>query len=103
MRMMLKFSFDAEEGNEILRSGRINNLLQQIMEDLKPEAAYFYAENGQRSGHFIIDSQDSADLVRACEPFWFGLKADVALVPVMNGEDMQRGLGTLSGIIERYG
>jgi hypothetical protein len=103
MRMMVKFTFGAESGNEILRSGKINALLQQVMEDLKPEAAYFYAENGQRSGHFIIDSQDSVDLVRVCEPLWFGLKADVEMVPVMNGEDIQKGLGELQGIIQRYG
>jgi hypothetical protein len=103
MRMMVKFTFGAGGGNEILRSGKINTLLQQVMEDLKPEAAYFYAENGQRSGHFIIESQDSVDLVRVCEPLWFGLKADVAMIPVMNGEDIQRGLGELQGIIQRYG
>jgi hypothetical protein len=103
MRIMLKFTFDAEGGNELLQSGRINELLQHIMEDLKPEAAYFYPENGQRSGHFIIDAQDSADLVRVCEPFWFALKADIELVPVMSGEDMQKGLGGLSDILQRYG
>jgi hypothetical protein len=103
MRMMVKFTFGAEGGNEILRSGKINTLLQQVMEDLKPEAAYFYAENGQRSGHFIIDSQDAVDLVRVCEPLWFGLKADVAMIPVMNAEDIQTGLGELQGIIQRYG
>lgn len=103
MRMMLKFRFDAESGNEILRSGRINTLLQQIMEDLKPEAAYFYAEEGQRAGHFIINAQESVDVVRVCEPFWFGLNADVELIPVMSGDDMQNGLGALQGIIQRYG
>jgi hypothetical protein len=103
MRMMLKFTFNAEGGNEILRSGKIETLLQQVMEDLKPEAAYFYAENGQRSGHFIVDAQDSAEIVRLCEPFWFALKADIAMVPVMSAEDIQKGLADLSNIIERYG
>ena len=72
------------------------------MEDFKPEATYFFPENGQRSGFMIINVNDSSDLAKVAESFWFGLRADVTVTPVMNGEDLSKGLGDIEGIIKRY-
>ena len=42
MRMMLKFRFPVETGNEAIRSGKVAKVFERIMEELKPEAAYFF-------------------------------------------------------------
>jgi len=102
MRMMIKFSFPVEPGNDLVGSGKINRVFQSIMEDLKPEAAYFFPENGQRAGLFVVNMIDSSDLAKMAEPFWFGLHADVSVTPVMNGEDLQKGLGGIAGIVKRF-
>src|SRR5687768_10176251 len=99
MRMMLRFTFQAETGNELLRSGRINQMLQDIATDLKPEAAYFFPESGQRSGFFIFNLDDSSQMVQVVEPFWFGLGADVEVIPVMSQEDLMKGMAGLQGVI----
>jgi len=102
MRMMIKFSFPVEPGNDLVGSGKVNRVFQSIMEDLKPEAAYFFPENGQRAGLLVVNMTDSSDLAKMLEPFWFGLKADVSATPVMNGEDLQKGLGGIKGIVKRF-
>lgn len=103
MRVMVKFRFSAEVGNEIIRSGKIDKMMQGIMEDLKPEAAYFYPEEGDRAGLMVFDMTDSSQVAQTLERFWFGLKAKVELTPVMNGEDLQKGLSDIPAIVAKYG
>jgi Domain of unknown function (DUF3303) len=102
MRMMIKFSFPVKPGNELVSSGKLGRIFQSIMEDLKPEAAYFFPENGQRSGLLVVNMTDSSDLVKSVEPLWHGLHADVSVTPVMNGEDLKKGLTGMEGLVKRY-
>jgi len=102
MRWMVKFVIPVDEGNELVKSGKIGQNFHSLMDDFKPEAAYFFPEKGQRSGFMIIKVTDSSDLAKVVESFWFGLQADVSVTPVMNGEDLAKGLVGIDGIIERY-
>lgn len=102
MRTMIRFSFPVDAGNELVSSGRIGKVFQSLMEDLKPEAAYFFPENGQRGGLFVVNMVDSSDLANYLERVWIGIKADVTVMPVMNGEDLQKGLKNIQGIVKRY-
>ena len=42
MRVMIKFAFPVEASNEAIRSGKLQEVFQQLTEDLKPEAGYFF-------------------------------------------------------------
>jgi len=99
---MIKFSIPVNEGNELVKSGKIGQNFHSLIEDFKPEAAYFFPENGQRSGFMIVNMTDSSDLARVAESFWIGLHADISVTPVMNGEDLAKGLDGIEGIIKRY-
>ena len=103
MRTMVKFKFAAEVGNQVIRTGKIEKVLQGIMEYLKPEAAYFYPEDGQRAGLMVFDMQDASQVAEVVERFAFGLNASIELTPVMNGDDLQKGLSGVPGIIQQYG
>jgi hypothetical protein len=102
MRWMIKFSIPVNAGNELVTSGKIAQKFQSLMEDFKPEASYFFPENGQRSGCMVVTMTDSSDLVKVAESFWFGLRADISVTPVMNGEDLAKGLSGIEGIVKRY-
>jgi hypothetical protein len=102
MRMMLRFSFPAESGNDALRSGKMQAAFQQIMADLKPEAAYLYPEAGQRGGIIVFDMEKESDIAKAAEPFWFALGADVELTPVMTPDDLMAALGEIDDIRRKY-
>ena len=39
MRVMIKFALPVEAGNTAIRTGKLQKVMQQIAEDLKPEAA----------------------------------------------------------------
>jgi len=43
----------------------------------------------------VFDMPASSDMVPFGEPFFMALDAEVEVVPVMNAEDLQNGLGKL--------
>lgn len=102
MRYMVKFTIPLDKGNELVKSGKISKNFQSLMEDFKPEAAYFFPDEGQRSGFMVIDITGSPDFVKVVESFWFGLHATVSVTPVVNGEDLAKGIAGIEGIVKRY-
>jgi hypothetical protein len=95
MRMMLKASFPTADGNRAVKDGTIHEILGKVLEQLKPEAAYFTAEDGLRTAMIFFDMKDSSDIPATCEPLFMGMNAMVELTPVMNGDDLRKGLSQL--------
>ena len=91
MRMLLKISMPVEKGNEAAQSGALQRSIEATMKALKPEAAYFYAEDGKRTALMVFDMQGSWQLPAMVEPLFQNLGASIHVTPVMNGEDLQRG------------
>ncbi|KUO08061.1 hypothetical protein [Streptomyces sp. DSM 15324] len=95
MRMMMRASMDTERANELIRNGTLGKLLQESMEQIKPEAAYFTADGGRRTAYMFFDMADPSDMPVISEPFFLELGADISYTPVMNKEDVQKGLSRL--------
>jgi hypothetical protein len=92
MRMMLKIIIPTESGNRAIKDGTLAKVLEGTMSRLEAEAAYFVAEGGLRSAMIFFDMRDSADMPRIVEPLFMGIDAEVELVPVMNADDLRKGL-----------
>jgi hypothetical protein len=93
MRTLLRVSIPVEKGNEAFKSGMLARTIQSVMEALKPEAAYFFPdEDGKRSAMFVFDMEGSWQLPPTVEPLFTNLHAAVHVTPVMNAEDLERGL-----------
>ena len=95
MKMMLKVGVPAEAGTQAIKNGSMVAALEHTIEQLKPEAAYFFPDEGQRCAHFVFEMQNQSDIVPTLEPFWMNLDADVSLVPVMNFDDLKAGLARI--------
>jgi hypothetical protein len=89
--MLLKISMPVEQGNQAAKSGALQRTIQSTIEALKPEAAYFYPEDGKRTSIMVFDMKDSWQLPATVEPLFVALGASIHVTPVMNGEDLQRG------------
>jgi len=48
MRFLFKAEWDTEAGNAKVKDGTMAQTVQSILEEAKPEAAYFIASNGKR-------------------------------------------------------
>jgi len=92
MRMMLKVTVPVEAGNKAIKDGTLPKTLQATMQQLKPEAAYFFAENGVRTALYFFNLQDVSQIPVIAEPLFMGMNAALTMIPVMNAEDLQKGL-----------
>jgi hypothetical protein len=92
MRMMLKIKMPTELGNRAIKDGSLGKILEDTVSKLKAEAAYFVADNGKRCAMIFFDMKDSAEIPVIAEPLFIGLGAELELVPVMNADDLRKGL-----------
>ncbi|MFD7013288.1 hypothetical protein [Streptomyces sp. NPDC059928] len=95
MRVMLRAELDTEKGNEAIRNGSLQKTMQSALEALRPEAAYFGANNGCRTAYIVFDLADPSQIPKVAEPFFMEMGAKISLDPVMNGEDLEKGLSAL--------
>lgn len=96
MRTMAKIIIPVEAGTQGIQSGSLPKLMQETAERWKPEAMYFTTFDGQRTAYIIFDLPDSSSIPAFAEPFFGTLNASVELAPVMNGDDLQKGLSGAS-------
>ena len=92
MRMMMKVTMDTEAGSRGIADGSLPRLMQEMMERLQPEAAYFGPEGGNRTAFIVFDLENPSQLPALTEPLFSKMKARVEMFPVMNREDLMRGL-----------
>ncbi len=103
MRTIVTFSIPVEKGNELIKSGKIGEVLESIIEDLKPETAYFYIDDsGQRAGAFVVDIDDPLGVPKVVEPLFLGLSARVSTRPAFGLEDMANLGEALGPIVQKY-
>ncbi|MDX2938976.1 DUF3303 family protein [Streptomyces ipomoeae] len=94
MRMMLKARMDTQMSNQVTAGGAMPKSVKSVIEQLKPEAAYFTPEGG-RTMFLVFDMQDSSQLPAIADPLFQEMGAEVTFEPVMNFDELQRGLGAL--------
>lgn len=95
MRCLLKMQIDTQAGNEAISAGTLPKLIGQLTETVKPEASYFLTEDGRRTAMFFFDLSDVSDIPLIAEPVFSALNATVTFTPVMQLEDLQKGLAKM--------
>jgi hypothetical protein len=92
MRTLLRATFDVEASNKAIIDGSLSKVFNSIMERIQPEASYFLANDGCRSCMMVFDLKDPSDIPVIAETFFHNLNAKVDFSPVMNAEDLKKGL-----------
>jgi Domain of unknown function (DUF3303) len=95
MRMMLRWTVPVERGNETIKDGSLTRTIEALLARLKPEAAYFWPEIGERAGMMVFDMADTTEIPEIAEPLFLNCDAAVEFVPVMNADDLKTALGKL--------
>ncbi len=95
MRMMMKVQIGTEAGSKAMADGSLPQVMQETMSRLRPEAAYFGPEDGVRTAYIIFDLKDPSELPSISEPLFNKFQANILVFPVMNQEDLQKGLEQL--------
>jgi hypothetical protein len=103
MRFMISFRIPTEPANAAIKSGNFPQTIQSILEELKPEAAYFTDMDGARGGYLIVNMDDASQLPAVAEPLFFGMDATIKVQLVMTPEDLQRATPALEQAAQKYG
>ncbi len=103
MRMLLKATIPVEAGNAAAANGTLGSTIQKIIAELKPEAAYFTEDGGERTGWIFFDMKSSSDVPAVAEPWFLAFNAKVTLRPAMNPQDLSEGMQGLERAVKSYG
>jgi hypothetical protein len=103
MRYLLSFRIPLEAGNAALRDPNFGAKLQQLLADMKAEAAYFTTMSGQRGGYVVVSMDDASKIPALAEPLFLWLKADVTFLPVMLAEDLAKAGPAIGAAVQKWG
>jgi len=101
MRFMVKISMPVEAGNLAAKSGF--DTIPKILAEQKPEAVYFIAEHGKRTGVLFLDIQDASQIPAIAEPWFLAFNAAVEFHPAMKPEDLAKAGPAVERAVKEYG
>ena len=102
MRFLLKVNIPVDAGNAAAKAGKLGETIQAILADLKPEAAYFTDDHGQRTGFIILDMQDASQIPAIAEPWFLAFNAHVEIHPVMVPDDLAEAGPAIQRAVKNY-
>lgn len=83
MRMLLQVKMPNEKFNAAVRDGSVGKKIQRILEDIKPEAAYFTEIDGHRGAILIVKLDDPSKVPALAEPWFLQFDAECSFHIVM--------------------
>ena len=90
MRMLLHVRIPHTEFNAAVRDGSVEKKIKQILEQTKPEAAYFTEYDGRRGAIMLININDPSEVPKFAEPWFLSFNADVEFHIAMTPEELGR-------------
>lgn len=90
MRMLIDVQLPLEPFNTLVKNGTAGQAIQKILDELKPEAAYFAARDGKRGGIIVLDVTDASKIPSVAEPFFLHFNASVSFHPCMTPADLAK-------------
>ena len=103
MRIMMIVRIPVEEGNRAAKAGKLGSTIQSILSEQKPEAAYFTALEGQRTGILILNMQDNADVPKLAEPWFLAFNAAIEMHLAMVPADLAKAAPAIEQAVKKFG
>jgi hypothetical protein len=102
MRFLLKVTIPVESGNAAAKAGKLGSIIQSILADLKPEAAYFADSGGERAGYIIVDLKDASEIPAIAEPWMIALNTSIEFHLVMTPDDLAKAGPAIEKAVKKY-
>ncbi len=103
MRFLFKARMDTEKANALAKQGKLGETIGAIVEQIKPEAAYFAADGGKRTAFLFLNMDDPSELPAIAEPWFQALGAEIEAQPAMVAEDLQKAGPAIDAAAQKFG
>jgi hypothetical protein len=103
MRFMMKVNIPVGPGNKAAKAGKLGTIIQSILAELKPEAAYFSDDKGQRTGYLFFEMTDASQIPAVAEPWFLSFDAAIEFHPVMLPDDLAKAAPGIKKAAKKYG
>jgi hypothetical protein len=90
MRVLLTAKFPNEPFNSILREGRVEEIMNEILGSQKPESSYFTEIDGHRGCIAVFNMNDQSQLPGLAEPYFLNFNAECHFSIAMTVDDLQK-------------
>lgn len=102
MRMMMRVTLPTDTSNAAMANGTFPVILQKTLAELKPEAAYFVAENGCRTAYFFVNVTETSQLPAIAEPCFLAFNSKVEVTPAMVLDDLKAAMPAIEAAVKNY-
>ncbi len=99
----MKVILPTDAANKMIKKGKFGATLEQILGDIKPEAAYFLSEKGMRTGYLIVNLNEANEIIKYAEPFFLAFEAEIEYIPVMTPKEIEAGGAYFEDAIKKFG
>ena len=103
MRCLMRVSMPVDTGNAAIADGSLPKTIESILGDLKPEAAYFAEDRGQRTAFIFFDLKDTSQIPAVAEPWFLAFNARLSVRPAMNSQDLADAGSGIERAVKGYG
>ncbi|MGC1390128.1 MAG: hypothetical protein WA816_03750 [Bacteroidales bacterium] len=104
MKYIMKIKLaSGETGNQLLKDPLFGKKMQDLLKEVKAEAAYFTTVCGDRGGYIIVNIENASQIPAIAEPVFFWLKAEVDFIPVMTPEDLGKAGPAIEAAAKKWG
>lgn len=84
MRLILRFTIPVQKGNDSASDGSLALALKNLVDKVKPEAAYFHLNEGERAGTIVFEATDQMQMAEINEPLFAQLNAKIDIQPAIS-------------------
>jgi len=102
MKYIMKVRFPQQRGNEALSDPEFGHKMNELLADVKAEAAYFTTICGQRGVFVVVNISDASEIPAIAEPFFLWLNADIEFFPVMRPEDLMKAGPSIGSAVKKW-
>jgi len=89
MRMIVNVIFPVEPFNSMVRSGKVGEVIEKIIADIKPESIYFSEIEGCRGCVIVVEVPSASAVPAIAEPFFLNFDAHCEFRIAMTPEDLK--------------
>lgn len=103
MKYLMKIKMPNDTANDAIRDPQFGKKMNDLLAEVKAEAAYFSTVRGQRGGYVVVNLNDASEIPKIAEPFFLWLNADIDFIPVMLLSDLEKAGPSIGEAVKKWG